>query len=115
MTDLIKAGAFLMMIIAMAKKARGAIRTGCIVFGLFIGTEVQTQPPQRHAVPIQHEVAVTLKLVQVYVTDKEGSPVPDLLAADFDLSDNGKSMTITDFEKHALFTPGKPGRRKKNL
>ena len=98
-----------MMIIAMTKKARGAIRTGCIVLGLFIGIEVQAQPPQRQAVPIQHEVAVTLKLVQVYVTDKEGSPVPDLLAADFDLFDNGKSMTITDFEKHTLFTPGKPG------
>jgi len=73
-----------------------------------MSTEAQTQPPQKQAVPIQHEVTVTLKLVQVYVTDREGKPVPDLLATDFDLFDNGKPMTITEFEKHALFTPGKP-------
>ena len=73
-----------------------------------MSTEVQTQPPKKQADPIQHEVTVTLKLVQVYVTDREGKPVPDLLAADFDLFDDGKPMTITEFEKHTLFIPGKP-------
>ena len=68
--------------------------------------EAQTQTPQKQAVPIQHEVTVTLKLVQVYVTDREGKPVPDLLATDFDLFDNGKLATITDFERHALIQPG---------
>jgi VWFA-related protein len=47
-------------------------------------------------------VTVTLKLIQVYVTDREGNPVPDLLPADFTLFDNGKPVTITEFEKHTL-------------
>jgi VWFA-related protein len=52
-------------------------------------------------------VTVTLKLVQVYVTDKEGKPVPDLRLADFKLFDNGKPVTITEFEKHTLLLPEK--------
>jgi len=52
---------------------------------------------------LQHEVTVTLKLVQVYVTDKNGNPVTDLTKDDFILYDNGKFQTITDFEKHLLF------------
>ncbi len=33
--------------------------------------------------PLQHEVSVTLKLIQVYVTDKDGKPVLDLAKDDF--------------------------------
>lgn len=91
---------------AMAQKIRGALRIGCLFLGLFMSPEAQTQTPQKQAVPIQHEVTVTLKLVQVYVTDREGKPVPDLLATDFDVFDNGKLATITDFERHALIQPG---------
>lgn len=92
----------------MTREIRRALRLGCLFWGLLISTEGLTQPPQKKAGPIQHEVTVTLKLVQVYVMDKEGKPVPDLLAKDFDLFDNGNPMTITDFEKHDLFVPGKP-------
>ena len=49
---------------------------------------------------IQHEVTVTLKLVQVFVTDKEGNPVKDLTKEDFQLFVNGKPVAITDFEPH---------------
>lgn len=49
---------------------------------------------------LQHEVTVTLKLVQVYVIDKKGLPVTDLEKDDFELYDNGKRQFITDFEKH---------------
>jgi len=63
------------------------------------------RPHQKQEVSPQHEVTVTLKLIQVYVTNKEGKPVQDLLPADFKLSDNGKPVTITEFEKHALFIP----------
>jgi len=56
---------------------------------------------------LKHEVVVVLKLVQVYVTDKKGNPVTDLAKDDFILYDNGKLQTITDFEKHILFTPEK--------
>jgi VWFA-related protein len=56
-------------------------------------------------------VTVTLKLIQVYVTNRAGNPVQDLLAKDFDLFDNGKPMTITEFEKHILFNPGEPEKK----
>ncbi len=51
---------------------------------------------------IQHDVSVTLKLVQVYVTDKKGNPILDLGKEDFTISDNGKKKTLTEFEKHTL-------------
>ncbi len=52
--------------------------------------------------PIQHEVTVGLKLIQVYVTDKKGKPVTDLRREEFTVSDNGRLMTISDFERHVL-------------
>ncbi|MFC2166276.1 VWA domain-containing protein, partial [Acidobacteriota bacterium] len=54
---------------------------------------------------IQEEVTVTLKLIQVYVTDKEGNPVTDLEMEDFELKDNGKIKSISDFERHVLSIP----------
>jgi VWFA-related protein len=56
---------------------------------------------------LQHEVTVTLKLIQVYVTDKNGNPVTDLTKDDFILYDNGRLQPITDFEKHLLLLPEK--------
>lgn len=53
----------------------------------------------------EHDVTVTLKLVQVYVTDKKGNPVSDLEKDDFELYDKGKLKTITDFEKYVLTVP----------
>ena len=49
---------------------------------------------------LQHEVSVTVKLVQVYVTDKKGSPIRDLAASDFELLDNNEPQPITHFETH---------------
>lgn len=60
----------------------------------------QTAP----AKPLQYEVAVTIKLVQVYATGKDGVPVTDLTAADFGVIDNGRSYPVTHFEKHFLET-----------
>ncbi len=54
---------------------------------------------------LQHEVTVTVKLVQVYVTDPKGEPARDLEMTDFILYDNGKLQTITGFEKHFLAAP----------
>lgn len=51
---------------------------------------------------IQHEVTVTLKLVQVYVTDRDGKPIKDLNISDFELYEDGKRKEITEFEKHIL-------------
>jgi VWFA-related protein len=53
--------------------------------------------------PLQYEVAVTLKLIQVYVTDRKGNPVMDLAPDDFIVFDNGRPVTITEFEQHDLF------------
>ncbi len=61
---------------------------------------------------LQYEVSVTLKLVQVYVTDKQGRPVKDLNKSDFEIFDNGLAKTITDFEKHFLAVPGKKPEQK---
>lgn len=51
---------------------------------------------------LQHEVTVTLKLVQAYVVDHRGNPARDLEISDFILYDNGKPQPITGFEKHFL-------------
>lgn len=51
---------------------------------------------------LQHEVVVSLKLVQVYVVDKSGNAVSDLTPADFELYDDGVAKPITDFEIHRL-------------
>lgn len=52
---------------------------------------------------LQHEVTVTLKLIQVYVTDSAGNPVTDLKSDDFIVYDNKKLQKITDFERFILF------------
>lgn len=50
----------------------------------------------------QHEVSVILKLVQVYVVDKDGNPVIDLTQEDFQIFQDGQKMEIEAFEKHIL-------------
>ncbi len=52
--------------------------------------------------PLRHEVSVTLKLVQVYVTDKSGRPVADLTRDDFRVFDGGKRVAVTEFERHEV-------------
>ncbi len=49
---------------------------------------------------LQYETGVTLKLLQVYVTDKKGNPLTDLTVDDFEVNDDGKVVPITHFEKH---------------
>ena len=52
---------------------------------------------------LKHEVTVTLKLIQIYVTDKTGNPITDLKQNEFLIYDNNKLQNITDFERHVLF------------
>ena len=52
--------------------------------------------------PLQHEVTVALKLITVFVTDKKGKPIEDLKLEDFTVTDNGRPVVLTDFEKHSL-------------
>lgn len=83
----------------MALVAGGAL----ILFCLSLAS---SSPPAQEAAnqqrPLQYEVSVTLRLIQVYVTDKNGKPVTDLKKEDFSVLDGGKPVTITEFEKHGL-------------
>jgi VWFA-related protein len=55
--------------------------------------------------PIEHQVSVTVKLIQVYVTDKKGKPVQDLTKEDFVVTDSGRPVRLSEFEKHLLEAP----------
>ncbi|MEN6311368.1 MAG: VWA domain-containing protein [Acidobacteriota bacterium] len=59
--------------------------------------------------PLRNEVTVTLKLVQIYVTDDKGKPALDMEKGDFILRDNGELQTISAFEKHFLKISAAPG------
>jgi len=86
----------------------GMIRLLAVLVGItllfisFSATPASAQAQQAPAKPLQYHVSVTLKLFQVYVTDKDGKPARDLTRDDFTLIDNGKPVTITEFEKHDL-------------
>ena len=69
--------------------------------------EINSGPVQKKKQQeLKHEVAVTLKLIQVYVTDKKGNPVTDLNKDDFKIYDKKKLKEITDFERY-VFVPQK--------
>jgi VWFA-related protein len=84
---------------------------GCVFMIFFIFSLVFLIPGlysdqrQEKSQELKHEVAVTLKLIQVYVTDKKGNPVLDLKKEDFIIHDNGKEKAITEFERHVLALP----------
>ncbi len=50
--------------------------------------------------PLKHEVSVALKLIHVYVSDRNGRPVRGLQREDFVLRDDGIVREVTDFEEH---------------
>jgi VWFA-related protein len=89
--------------------------TGLLILSIFAGVLPSAAQAQQKMLtkPLQYEVSVVLKLVHVYVTDKKGKPVPDLMRNDFSLTDNGTPVTITEFEKHSLgLSKGEPASSK---
>lgn len=87
---------------------RGSFYVTGLIFTLlfsvcFVGAHINQEEDEQEN--LQQDVTVTLKLVQVYVTDKHGNPVTDLDQEDFELYDKGKLQEITDFEKHMLSLP----------
>ncbi|NQT80013.1 MAG: VWA domain-containing protein [Candidatus Aminicenantes bacterium] len=74
----------------------------CILFSTILITASISGQEQEITDPQQHEVSVTLKLIQVYVSDKDGNPVHDLTKKDFILYDNGQIMTLTEFETYRI-------------
>ena len=96
---------------ATGKKMRKRYLPFCFCFAALLfqlhligsspGQRQKTQPNHN----IQHEVSVTLKLVQIYVNDKRGLPVTDLARSDFEIWDNGQPKDITAFENHSADLP----------
>jgi VWFA-related protein len=93
----------------MKRERRVTIKAGAAVlpflFSSFLLMTLAAGPSQKKSQAsdaLQYEVSVTLKLVQVFVTDHQGRPVKDLNKSDFEIFDNGQRKTITAFEKHFL-------------
>ena len=77
----------------------------CIMAGLTAPSSSVRQEAVRPQKPIQYEARVTIKLIQIIVTDKKGNPITDLRKEDFVLTDNGQEMKLTEFERHILSIP----------
>jgi len=80
----------------------------CFILGPSSQSGSAFQEAVRPQKSLQYEVTVTLKLIQVYVTDKNGKPVTNLDKSEFRVFDNGILQTITEFERHMSPAP-KPG------
>jgi len=80
---------------------------GAMVFATlaFYSNDRGQAQAEKEPTQLKHEVKVTLKLVQVYVTDKKGNPVLDLTKDDFVVFDEGEKQTLTEFERHVLTLP----------
>lgn len=55
---------------------------------------------QQDQIPIRRDVSVSIKLITVRVTDKKGAPIRGLEKDDFVVVDNGRPVTVTEFERH---------------
>jgi VWFA-related protein len=92
--------------------AIGLIKKGLFLGGALLFVSLASYPNDRGRAQVQkeqtqlrHEVKVTLKLIQVYVTDKKGQPVLDLTKDDFAVFDEDQKQTVTEFERHVLRLP----------
>ncbi len=78
----------------------GRAKNPAIILAVSLALLAASPGPQQK--PIHHDVTVTLKLIQVYVSDKSGAAVKDLEKKDFVLLEDGEEKTITEFERHVL-------------
>ena len=83
-------------------RKKWALSVFCLLLAWLLGRPVTYGQEEKQADSLQYEVSVTLKLIQVYVSYRDGTPVQDLTKEDFVLYDNGSLMTITDFEIHRI-------------
>jgi len=89
------------------------MKTGIGAAVFFFGTSVsglttiQAGPDQLKK-PLEYRVSVSLKLIQVSVTDRKGRPITDLTLDDFIVTDNGKPVALSVFEKHAVVSRRPP-------
>jgi VWFA-related protein len=84
---------------------RGAIAATAILISMIPNIEPMSFLAHQEQTELKHEVKVTLKLVQVYVTDKKGNPVLDLTKDDFVVYDEAEQQQLTEFERHLLTLP----------
>lgn len=77
----------------------------CLAFLLLSSTFQMESISLQQRDPQEYEVTVALKLVQVFVTDKNGVPISDLEREDFELYEDGRLREITDFERHGFLIP----------
>lgn len=88
------------------KSSIGSIFITLFIFSFaFLSPSLYSNQKQEKSQELKHEVAVTLKLIQVYVTDKKGNPILDLTKENFIIHDNGEKKPITEFERHILSLP----------
>jgi VWFA-related protein len=93
-------------LLSVVKGIRPCGLPACVLIFLAVAAaawaaQVKSDPQK----PLQYDVSVALKLVQVYVTGKGGQPVGDLTAEEFEVTDNGQRVPVTHFEKHFLGAP----------
>jgi VWFA-related protein len=91
------------------RHAGSCFLTAAIVFGAAAWGSTGPAAPSRGqdaGKPIQHEVSVTVRLVQVYVSDRSGNAILDLNKEDFVVYDEGMAVAITEFERHSSATAG---------
>jgi VWFA-related protein len=81
-------------------------RLGTIFGAMVLTAAVLAGQEQIRIKSPEHEVRVTLKLIQVYVTNADGKPVKNLTKEDFVLMEDGRAKKITDFESHGPIEPG---------
>lgn len=82
------------------KRTKTALFSAALLATAVSGAAIQIKDRVDSAGRLQYEVNVALKLIQVYVNDKKGNPVPGLTAGDFEIEDNGRPQKITAFEVH---------------
>lgn len=74
----------------------------------FDSPSLSSQAP-RETASLQHHTTVSLKLIQVIVTDNKGKPITNLDKGDFAITDNGEDKEITEFERHFFTLPAPVG------
>ena len=84
----------------MSTHRNGVFVRSLVVFFLSAGLAAAGGPQEQRQRPLRHDTSAVIKLVPVRVLDAEGRPVLGLTKADFTLTDNGESRTITEFEVH---------------
>ncbi len=63
------------------------------------GLDAQAPPASGAPTTFLESIDVNLVNVEVFVTDKQGNPLADLVAQDFQIFEDGKKMKITNFQQ----------------